>query len=43
MSDKESETTSLIGTWIMELSGEVYQLFMEKLQLSQVKFNVKCF
>lgn len=43
MSVEESETTSLIGTWIIEVSGEVYQLLMEKLRLSQVKFTVKCF
>lgn len=43
MSVDESETTSLIGTWIMQVSGEVYPLLMEKLRLSQVKFTVKCF
>lgn len=43
MSVDESETTSLIGTWIMQVSGEVYLLLMEKLWLSQVKFTVKCF
>lgn len=41
MSVGESVTTSLTGTWIMELSGEVYQLLMEKLQLSQVKNSLQ--